>query len=217
MKLKKQKRQSGQVLIETIIVMAVILTLLFVLVQIAWAMAYGHYTQYATYMAARSYLAAAGDTLKQKDNATRTLNRLLKSPSGGDILSFVAKARTGGDRDIAGDEPTPGAFIGTTPTAASGPGIRLMTWMEGVQYNYLVPLYIAPLAGNLRQDIGKSLEVGTGSYKTSGGTWQGGIPLTSDAWLGREVSISDCWADMDRLAASYPRQDGRQFIEDNGC
>ena len=66
---KKNRRggEEGQVIIEFLIVTSMILTMIFVFVQLAWGIAYGHYVHYATYMASRAYLA--GGTTPQDQHA----------------------------------------------------------------------------------------------------------------------------------------------------
>lgn len=218
-RVKSKKRQSGQVLMEFIFAMLIILTLVFYFLQLAWSLAWGHYVQYSTFMAGRAYFAATVNPQDQLDNASSVLGKMIKSKRGDDLLGFVAKSRSGGERDVDGDEPIEGAFIGTHPTAVGGQTSRAYSWAHGVQYNYKVKMFILPLAGMFSfEDSDESIRLGD----DDGGetlNWDGNIPMTSDAWLGREPTVTECDQFMNQLSngTGINRRDGRIFIYDNGC
>ena len=218
---RKNKNQRGQAILEFLLVSVILITLIFVVVQMAWGIAFGHYAQYATYMAARSYMAAGVSKQDQLDGAKSTLVALLKREGGQqDLFPFLAKARTGDGRDIPGGiEDVDGAFIGTHPEAEGKGSSRKYSFAEGVQYNFEVPLYLVPLAGFAKQDEGKTIEIGSGPDAAKSVEWKGGIPFTSDAWLGREQTTVECFEEMERLSnvSTLKRFDGAPFIEDNGC
>lgn len=214
----RRKRESGQAMIEFIIVSSLILTMIFAFVQIAWASAWGHYVHYSTFMAARAYLSSATSKLQQSDNATQVLRRMVKHQDGDkEALDFVAKKAAGDDRDITDcPEPVQGACVGEHPQWRTSPTSRAYSWAEGVQYNYGVKLYILPIS-SIVEEKGKAVSIGVGEDKVQT-TWSGYIPFTSDAFLGRERSHGDCLDDMTRLSQSdLSRLDGELFIEDNGC
>lgn len=216
---KRRKGEAGQGLIEFLLTMCIILTLLFVFVELSWALAWGHYVHYATYMASRAFMAANSTNEDQVDKAANVLRSMLFSGGGQDMLGFVAKSRKGDARDIAsGPEDVPGAFIGTHPTAQGLDTIRAYAWAEGVQYNFDVPLYVLPLARWVDKDKGKTVRIGDADQASSE-SWRGAIPFTSDSWLGRERSTRECQEDMERLErnSGISRQDSLGFIEDNGC
>jgi hypothetical protein len=219
---KKNRREgeSGQVLIEFLIVTAMILTLLFVFVQIAWGIAYGHYVHYATYMASRAYLSAGISRTDQLDSATTVLRSMLKTSGGKDIFPFIAQARTGDDRDAKGAEPVPGGAIGRHSEAAGKEHSRAYSWAEGVQYNYNLKLFLLPISAVIAKDgQGKTIQPGSGQAPSKTVTWKGAIPFTSDSFLGREPTTGECWSFMTRMSGSFgiSRGDAKEFIEDNGC
>ena len=218
---KKKRKDAGQVIIEFIFVVMIILSLIFVFIQMAWGIAMGHYIQYATFMSARAYLAASIQKTDQRDNAMDSLNSYVKKKggSGGDILPFVARARTADQRDASAcAEDIPGACIGAHPKLSddivNNSQIRIFSWMEGVQYSFEVPLYLLPIGPVAANQKGKQIGIQIDG-QTKNFTWTGAIPLTSDAWLGRETSMEECWLSF--MAPAVPRNDGGFYIEDNGC
>jgi hypothetical protein len=215
------KKESGQAIIEFILVISILLTMVFVFVQLSWAVAWGHYVHYATFMSARAYYSGGLTPGDQSTNASAVLASYLNTASGQDLFPFIAKARTGDDRDIKGGaEPIPGAFIGRHPFATDSPNNRAFAWAEGVQYNFAVPLYLLPLAGWVKTEgQGQTITGGTQANPTKGVEWKGSIPFTSDSFLGRENSHSECLDVMLDLSQSsgISRGDGQTFIEDNGC
>ncbi len=218
--MKRKKRQSGQAVLEFLLVFMILMMMIFVVVQMAWGLAFGHYAHYATYMAARAYMSAGPTKQDQADRAGQVLSSMLKTNGGqADVFPFIQRARTGDARDISGGpEEVSGAFIGLHPQAIGHEGSRFFSWAEGVQYNFEVPLYFLPISSFIGKDKGKNIEIGSATDSVKSVEWQGGIPFTSDAWLGREVSTEECRQDMDRLSHSaIGRQDGALFIEDNGC
>lgn len=210
--------QSGQTMVEFLLVIMLVLTLIFAFMQLAWALAWGHYVHYATFMASRAYLSAQETKAEQLENAAFVLRSLLKSKTGnGELIGTIVKARTGDNRNIKGAEPVPGAYIGAHPFAeATGMTSRAFSWAEGVQYNWQFRLFILPLASFLKKDEGKRIQVGDAADGESL-RWDGMIGLTSDAWLGREVTIEECRAFLSDLSLRYPRGDQQEFLFDNGC
>jgi hypothetical protein len=217
MKKRRKKNQRGQAIIEFVLVFMILMAMIFVVVQMAWGLAFGHYVHYSTYMAARAYLSAGKTKQDQADAAKKVLEFMVKKGPK-DIFPFIAKAREGEERDVQGGaEDVKGAFIGMHPKAEGQEGSRFFSWAEGVQYNFQVPLYLFPL-GFMKNDKGKTVELTKGSDTVKSVEFKGGIPFTSDAWLGREVSNSECIQDMERLSATpMHRMDGATFLEDNGC
>ena len=218
--LKNKKRQSGQSAIEFIFVSIIILVLIFAFLQLAWVIGWGHYVHYATFMSSRAYFSAHKTKEEQLNAASTTLeNLLMNQRTGRELLSFLARARTGDNRDIQGGaEPVPGAFIGTHPFASSKDmNHRAFSWAEGVQYNFEFRLFILPLASLIMGDQAKQIQVGE-KNDPSMITWNGKIGLASDSWLGREVSNEECHDFLRRLSKeSIQRDDGEEFLFDNGC
>lgn len=220
MKNGMKKTESGQAIIEFLIVSTLIITLLFVFIQVAWAIAYGHYTHYATYMASRSMFSGALSHSDQVDAAESVLRATLKNASGNDILKFLARARRGDERDATGAEPVEGAVVGTHPYAAGKENSRLYSWAEGVQYNFNVKLFLIPLASFVtKEGEGEQIQAGSATEPTKAIEWKGFLRFTSDAFLGREPTVDECQREMTRISTSIGinRGDGFEFIEDNGC
>ena len=219
--LNNRLEESGQAIIEFLVTITIILTMLFVFVQISWAVAFGHFAHYGVYMASRAYFASSLTQQSQMDAATIVLKQTVKRGSGDDLLPFIAKSRTGGNRDIKGAEPVPGAFIGTHPSAAGQDHIRAYSWADGVQYNFKVPVFLLPLAGWAKTEgNGQSIQMGTNLDPSKEIQFDGTIPFTSDSFLGREPSFDECFKEMTRIsggALGFSRGDGQEFIEDNGC
>lgn len=213
-----KSRQSGQTMIEFLLVVMVILTLLFGFLQLGWALAWGHYIQYATFMSARAYMSAHASRGEQLENASLVLRSMVKSRDGDkDLLGNIAPPLTGDERDLkGGTEPVPGGFIGTHPYAQSNNmGSRLFSWAEGVQYNFEFRLFFVPLAKWVIGE-GKQIKMGPRGEQNSI-TWNGRIGLASDSFLGREQSTAECKQYMSELSRTIPRGDGAEFVYDNGC
>jgi hypothetical protein len=220
MKRRKKKNESGQAIVEFLVVISVIFTMAFLFVQIAWGIAYGHYVHYATYMAARAYLSGGETQQDQTEAASGVLRRMLKKGVGEDIFPFLAKARKGEDRDTTGPEPVPGAMIGTHPEAIGHERNRPYSWAEGVQYNYALNLFLLPLSSFMVKDgMGKQIAGGPSDNPTKAVEWKGKIPFTSDSFLGRDPTVDECYREIHRLSGDtgISRADGMDFLEDNGC
>lgn len=210
--------QEGQVIIEFVIVFSMILTMIFLFVQMSWGIAWGHYAQYATYMASRAYLSGGALQGDQYEAAGAVLKQTLKA-GGKDLLPFLAPSRGGGDRDATGLEPVKGAMVGTHPESVGKERSRLYSWAEGVQYNYSMRMFLLPISFIAKGGEGKSIRPGMGNMEGRPIVWKGVIPLTSDSFLGREPSVSECLQEMTRLSTQtgINRGDNADFIEDNGC
>jgi hypothetical protein len=222
MQLRRRKKidERGQVIVEFLIVSTMILTLIFMFVQIAWGIAYGHYAQYATYMASRAYLAATFTQAEQAERAGKVLKDMLKNGGGQDRMPFIAKARGGDERDAQGAEPVDGAMVGTHPEAVGKDMSRIYSWAEGVQYNFGVNVFLLPLSSAIKNEgMGETIKGGSGDQETKGVQWKGAIPFTSDSFLGREPTVDECYRWISRLSRStgISRGDGADFLEDNGC
>ncbi len=217
---KKESNESGQAIIEFIVVFMIIFTMLFMFVQMAWSIAYGHYAHYATFMASRAYFSASLTRSDQMEAASSVLRSMLKTPSGGDLFPFVAKARGGDERDTQGPEPVTGGFVGTHPEAQGKDTSRVYSWAEGVQYNFGVSIFLLPLASFVvKEGQGQSISAGNAQNPTKAVEWRGAMPFTSDSFLGREVSVDECYQQLERLSRNtgISRGDSANFLEDNGC
>jgi hypothetical protein len=219
MRLKKD--ESGQVIVEFVIVFGLIATLIFLFVQMSWGIAWGHYVHYSTFMASRAYLSAAETKADQYNAAKVVLQQTVKA-GGKDIFPFLAPARIGGERDATGDEAVPGAMVGTHPYAVGKLNSRVYSWAEGVQYNFGLKMFLVPLSSQITK-AGQGQTISPGGGKSV--SWKGMIPMTSDSFLGREPTTRECMDFMREIpqlsgtargAPQEPMQTG-DFIEDNGC
>jgi hypothetical protein len=211
-----KKNEEGQVIVEFLIVFGMILTLIFLFVQMCWGIAWGHYVHYSTYMAARAYLAAGTTQGDQTTAAGAYLSQTVKS-GGKDVFPFLAPSRSGGERDATGAEPVPGAMVGENPTAIGKENSRLYSWAEGVQYNFNLKMFLLPISAAISNGgQGQSIHPGGGGKII---TWKGVIPFTSDSYLGREPNSSEClnWIHHLSTATGISRGDNADFLEDNGC
>ena len=154
--------------------------------QLTMIFSFGNYVHYATFMSARAYLSAGPD---QQDQRARALNVLVKmvkrseGTTGIDKFPSIAKGTGGGE--IAGIEIGPGSIFRE--------GDRNSSWMQGVRYTFKSKLFLIPLAGS-----------GRGSQRDPSVNT---LTLTSESWLGREPTESDC---MEAIR-------GFNGLIDNGC
>ena len=121
---------------------------------------------------------------KQITRATTVVVAMLKKSAGQagtDKFPSIAKAAGGGD-------PT-GATIGEG--AQFQQGNRAYSWQQGVRYSFTSKLFIIPFAGS----------------DQSGGSSPNQLALTSESWLGRSVSFSECQQYMGQQSGVF----------DNGC
>lgn len=218
-KTPRVKGEAGQVIVEFVIVFSMIMTLIFLFVQMSWGIAWGHYAHYATFMAARAYLSGGSTQGDQVEAAGAVLRQTLKA-GGKDPFPFLAPSRAGGDRDTTGTEPVPGAMVGTHPEAIGKERSRLYSWAEGVQYNFNIKLFLLPISKMVADNgHGETIKPGKGDERGKAIEWKGMIPFTSDAFLGRDISVDECFNEMSRLSTNtgINRGDNGLFIEDNGC
>jgi hypothetical protein len=219
-KQKKLAQESGQAIIEFLIVSSMIITMIFLFVSLSWGIGYGHYVHYATFMASRAYMASGETRKDQYDGAVSVLKTTLKKANGTDILPMLAKARTGDERDVKGEEPVKGAAVGSHSETIGREKSRRYSWAEGVQYNFGLKLFMLPLASFIAKDgMGKTITPGSGQETTKSVEWKGFIPFTSDSFLGREPTTDECFREMTRISTQIGinRLDGADFLEDNGC
>lgn len=180
---------SGQTTIEFILTFILLLSFLFFFLQLSMVMAFGNYVHYATFMAARAYLSSGIDTVDQTDRAKNVMVRMVKrseGQSGTDKFPTIARG-FGGDGDVPG-------------LALSAPGNynqlnQDFSWLQGVRYTFRSKIFVLPLGG-----LGKAAAAVNGNPNQSANL----LELTSESWLGREQTSSECQKSM---AMAY----------DNGC
>jgi hypothetical protein len=176
----RHRRQSGQSVIEFIIISLTFFTFFFILAKSALNMAQGHYAHYATFMAARAYFAGNASKAAQLEAANRTLLGYL----GEEGKRYGLKP----DDEAEGNGQVPGSLVGEGPEFVATDINK--SWQQGVTYSFKQRLYVMPLIGTV-SSRGRS----------------GQIKLTSESWLGREISSQEC--------SQYLDQKG--WLYDNGC
>lgn len=185
---KKAANNSGQGVIELLVTVFAFFTLAFMYVQVALSLGVANYFQYVTFMGARAYLSAGADEAEQKKAAMSVLESTLQS-RGKDRFSSIARGQ--GDGDV------PGLFVGKSPRVdLGGPDARASAWEQGVKYKFKMRMYMLPLVSGVRRGNAAMLE------------------LTSESWLGREPTESEC---MGLLRQRKQDDQGADFLFDNGC
>lgn len=179
---KKRSSESGQATVEFALAIFLMMGMILFQLQFALVSAYGSFVQYATFMSARAYLASGYDDQDQKDRAKEVLVRMLKhsvGQPGRERWPLIAEGQ-------GGDDVVKGAKIGGGASEfqnASGD----LSWMVGVRYTFKSSLFLVPFGGS--KDVNS-------------------LTLTSESWLGQEVTYSGCIEDLKERDAV--------FI-DNGC
>lgn len=178
-----RKGEEGQSTVEFALTAVLIMGFLLFYIQLALSFAWSNYVQYATFMSARAYLSAGASQADQDTRARRVLSITVKKGTGRegeDRFPMIAKG-LGGAGGMAGADIGAGSNF--------DPSVRGLSWMEGVRYTFRSKLFVVPFAGSGRDPSVNS------------------VTLTSESWLGREPSFSDCLREMNRLKGMI----------DNGC
>ena len=178
--MKGIKNEKGQSTIEFTLTLTFLLAFVFFFLQLALVFGYGNYVQYATFMSARALQSATETQDDQIGRAKAVLIRMLKKSQGASGVDRWPGIGKGVDgQDIAG------ADIGIVdPFDRNDPGL---SWREGVRYSFRSRLFLIPLS---QSDVANS------------------ITLTSESWLGREVTTEECSQFLNRFG---------EIIFDNGC
>ena len=170
---------------EFILTLLLLVAFILFFFQLTMIFSFGNYVHYATFMSARAYLSAGRDEQDQRERAMNVLVKMVKKSEGTtgiDKFPSIAKGSGGGE--------TLGIKIG--PGSEFVDGNRRSSWMQGVRYTFKSKLFLIPLAG-----FGKK------------GASANSIELTSESWLGREPSDSECNGAMVK--------GGMNGLLDNGC
>jgi len=187
-----KKRELGQSTVEFVLTMILFVGFLFFFMRLSYFLAYGNLVQYATFLAARSYQAAGPDPADQTARAKLVIIRLLKKSEGETGTErFPAIAQGVGGGDPVGAVVGPGTGYNPTDDANS--------WLQGVRYTFRSRLFVS-LFGSKP----------TANSTEPNGGGPGSVSLTSESWLGREPTVSECEAEMSSL-------NGARGLVDNGC
>lgn len=175
--LRGKEGESGQSLIEFALSIFLVFGLLFFFIQLALALSWGNYVQYATFMSARAYLSGGTTKGDQIERATDVLRRTVKrgTASNDDRFPMIAKGINGDDDTVKGSS------IGGGP--GFDPGNYDLSWMQGVRYTFRSRLFVLPI----------------GRPGTSPDASSGQAVFTSESWLGRDPTYQDCLATMRQL------------------
>lgn len=171
--MSRLRNEKGQSTVEFALAMGLMMGFILFFIQVCLIFSYGNLVHYATFMAARAYLAAGPEDDDQKERAKDVIIRLLKKSKGQPGLEkypFIARG-DGGDGDV------PGLTIG--PGSRFDPKDASLSWMQGVRYRFRGKVSLVPI-GNGR---------GSANFVT----------LTSESWLGKETSFESCRGRMGQL------------------
>jgi hypothetical protein len=189
----KKLNEEGQSTIEFALTLILVMAFMLFYFQLGLLMGLGNYIHYATFMSARAYLSAGSSPDDQVSRATYVLNAMLAKPnSTADRFPSIAR---GQPIDGCQNPVAPGGCVGLGDNGYKGDGDRDLSWMQGVRYRFRGRLFILPLAGlSAQSQQGFTTDVNS-------------LTLTSESWLGREPTYSECSDDMGKLKGIY----------DNGC
>lgn len=178
----RRKQESGQSTVEFALTLVLLMSIILFFLQLTLIFGYGNYVHYATFMAARAYLSSGPDQDDQATRAKDVLNQMLTQggqDGGAARWGFIGQG-TGGTDPI-------GAEIGASQNPPFSATDRNLSWLQGVRYTFRSRLFVLPMG---RANAASSANI---------------LTLTSESWLGREPSFSECTQDMA----------GRDY--DNGC
>ena len=161
--------------------------------------AFGNYVHYATFMSARALLSAGGsggDEDQQTRAKTVIVSMLKKSAGQAGVDKFPSIAKGFGGGEVKGLEmDNPSQYSETE---------RNLSWMQGVRYTFRGKLFILPLQGTGQRGPEMAPSVNS-------------LQLTSESWLGREPTFSECQSFMGNKGSKVGGKGGRGWIFDNGC
>jgi hypothetical protein len=181
---KRKLNQEGQSTVEFALTMILFFSFMLFFLQICLVFSFGSYVHYATFMSARAYLSSGPDQSDQMRRAKSVMGAMLKqsaTQTRTDKFPMIAKG-DGGDGDF------PGLNLGQGELYRVGD--RAYSWMEGVRYTFKSRLFLIPFG---RPDASSSRG--------------NSISLTSESWLGREPTSSECSTWLNRMKGNF----------DNGC
>lgn len=176
--------EKGQTSIEFALTMILFFAFAMFYIRFALVIAFGNYAHYATFMAARAYFAAGMDDTDQQTRAHNVIAQLLRKSQGqsSDKFPFIAKSVDSGSPSA--QKLSEGVEIGQG--AVFNPAARDLSWQEGVRYTFRSKFFMTVIGGSAASSV---------------------LTLTSESWLGREPSYTEC---EDFVSA-------RGGIIDNGC
>lgn len=178
--------EKGQSTVEFALTLILLMTFVLFNFQFTLMSAYGNFVHYATFMAARAYLSSGPSNNDQRERAAAVLTRMLKKSEGSTADRWPSIAQAVGT-DF--NTEVRGGAIGEGPRFDRSDSS--LSWMEGVRYTFRSRLFLIPMGGSSAEDNVNSLT------------------LTSESWLGRDVSYGECIEDLDKRV--------KAVVIDNGC
>jgi hypothetical protein len=173
--------EEGQSTLEFALTLMLLMAFILFYTQLSLIFAWGNYVHYATFMSARAYASSGPSKEDQIERAKAVILRSLKmrGQAGRDRMPMM--------RGVGGE--VAGLEIGSSNFSETDPNL---SWLEGVRYTFRSKVFVIPF-GRAGRDAG-----GGGANR---------LTLTSESWLGRDPSYSECQGEMDRVKGIF----------DNGC
>ncbi len=178
----------GQSTVEFMLASLFLLAFVFLFFQTALLLAAGNYVHYATFMAARAYMASGPSEEDQRRRAEDTMIDMVKKgagQAGADRWPAIVRGVGGGD--TAGIEVGPGPEFAAIRGNKTSQEFTRLSWQEGVRYRFRSKLIMVPF-GNVPSTRP--------------------LQLTSTSWLGRETTEAECRTYLSTIDA---------LVVDNGC
>ena len=185
--------KRGQSTVEFVLTLVLITTIMFFFIKISLFFAYANYVQYATYMSSRAYLSSGLNKQDQRQRARTVIQPMVTSGQG----------RTGEPRwpGIAvpvgqGAQGLKGVGIGAGEQLQEEFSDPSLNWQVGVRYDFKGDFFLDPFKSEGQQETTTN--------------------LTSESWLGREPTRSECRQFLENLQGRG-RIEGKKLLFDNGC
>ena len=186
---RERESESGQSTLEFALTLTLLISFILFFLQLTLLMGISNYIQYATFMAARAYLSSGPTQADQSNRAHSVINMMVKKGAnspGQDRFPTVIKGANGTDDTSVGLSIDPDPFNKSDYS---------FSWIQGIRYEFQGRVFILPFGTSF-------------SPKSQQNT----LSFTSETFLGREPSYSECQQQMPTAPTS-----GQQGIFDNGC
>ncbi len=178
-----QDSKSGQSTVEFALTLILLMGFVLFFLQSSLVLGWSNYVHYATFMSARAYLAS-GPTVSEQEERARAVAKAMLKKNGRDRFPGLSQGLDGSDDEVKG------LFIQPPEAFVANPQNADFSWMEGVRYRFKSRLFMMPFAGS-----------------RGGKDPSNQLQLQSESWLGRDPSVQECQAYMNRVGG----------LIDNGC
>jgi hypothetical protein len=183
--MRLKKNQKGQSVVEFLFTSLFFIGFFWFFVRLSLVFAFGNYLHYATFMSARALLSAskpASGNAHLAQNAIDTIKQMLSMGSSShSAFEFIAIA----DPSFTDSSGIDGLKV-DNPSQYK-PDLTSFSWLQGIRYQIKAVLPLMFFFSNKKNPLN--------------------LVLTSESWLGKEPSVSDCQTFMKKQRAE----------EDNGC